>query len=96
MIHFFKSIFTPPSSPFLTSFERFKPLLVHFLGGYILSSESMWKGGRLSETKVSETLKCSITSMFILLEGQVVCNLFLSGCGCITMWVHYKGEDHIG
>jgi hypothetical protein len=55
MIHFLKSIFTPPSSPLLIGFERFKPQLVHFLGGYILSSESMWKGGKLSETKVSET-----------------------------------------
>jgi hypothetical protein len=47
MIHFFKSIFTPPSSPFLTGFERFKPQLVHFLGGYILSSEETpRRGGR--------------------------------------------------
>jgi hypothetical protein len=43
------------SSSFLTSFERFKWLWVHFLVGYILSWDHNWKGGILSETEVTET-----------------------------------------
>jgi hypothetical protein len=40
----------------LTGFELFKRPLVRFLLGYILSSDLNWKGGRLSEIEVTETL----------------------------------------
>jgi hypothetical protein len=67
---FFQINFYPSIFPIFDRFWAIKQRLVHFLGGYILSSESMWKGGRLSETKVSETLSVQSPACLSYLKGR--------------------------
>jgi hypothetical protein len=83
------------SSSFLTSFERFKWLWVHFLVGYILSWDHNRKGGILSE---DWNTMCSVTGLSTLHWHWTRPKFFLSPNvgGKISFILNFKFAFTIG